>query len=132
MSLGIGNLVVFFVILVAVCVAVGVPIAFAFGVATMSYLAVSTRMPLTIVVSRIDEGMSDLVLLSVPLFVFLGLLIEMTGLARVLVDFLAAHRSAMSAAASPMCCWGRCTWSPAFPAPRRPTWRRSRRRCFPR
>src|ERR1019366_6476991 len=30
------------------------------------------------------------ILLSVPLFVFLGLLIEMAGLARVLVDFMAA------------------------------------------
>ncbi|HEV2674640.1 MAG TPA: TRAP transporter large permease subunit [Aliidongia sp.] len=90
MSLGIGNLVVFFVVLVAICVAVGVPIAFSFGVATMSYLAVVTRMPLTIVVSRMDEGMSGLVLLAVPLFVFLGLLIEMTGLARVLVAFMAS------------------------------------------
>jgi tripartite ATP-independent transporter DctM subunit len=45
---------------------------------------------LTIVASRIDEGMSTLILLSVPLFVFLGLLIEMAGLARVLVDFMAA------------------------------------------
>jgi tripartite ATP-independent transporter DctM subunit len=42
------------------------------------------------VASRIDEGTSTLILLSVPLFVFLGLLIEMAGLARVLVDFMAA------------------------------------------
>jgi tripartite ATP-independent transporter DctM subunit len=89
-GLGVGNLIVFFVVLVALCVAVGVPIAFSFGVATMSYLAVVTRMPLTIVVSRMDEGMSSLVLLAVPLFVFLGLLIEMTGLARVLVAFMAS------------------------------------------
>jgi tripartite ATP-independent transporter DctM subunit len=89
-GLGNLNLIVFFVLLVAVCVAIGVPIAFAFGVATLSYLALVTRVPLTIVVSRMDEGMSGLVLLSVPLFVFLGLLIEMTGLARALVDFLAA------------------------------------------
>src|SRR3982751_3993210 len=34
--------------------------------------------------------MSSLVLLSVPLFVFLGALIEMTGLARAMVDFLAS------------------------------------------
>jgi hypothetical protein len=32
-----GSLSVFFVVLVAVCVAIGVPIAFAFGIATMSY-----------------------------------------------------------------------------------------------
>ncbi len=34
--------------------------------------------------------MSHLILLSVPLFVFLGLLIEMTGMARAMVDFLAS------------------------------------------
>src|SRR6266852_1780858 len=90
--MGLGNfyLVVFFIGMVAVCVAIGVPIAFAFGVATLSYLALVTGAPLTIVTSRMDEGMSTLILLSVPLFVFLGLLIEMTSLARVLVDFMAA------------------------------------------
>jgi tripartite ATP-independent transporter DctM subunit len=87
--LGNVNLVIFFVGLVALCVVMGVPIAFAFGIATLSYLALTTRTPLTIVASRMDEGMSTLILLSVPLFVFLGALIEMTGLARAMVDFLA-------------------------------------------
>jgi tripartite ATP-independent transporter DctM subunit len=92
MLLGMGNynLLVFFVALVAFCVALGVPIAFAFGVATLAYLALMTRVPLTVVVSRMDEGMSGIILLSVPLFVFLGVLIEMTGLARAMVDFLAS------------------------------------------
>ena len=90
MHLGNANLVVFFVGVVAVCVAAGVPIAFAFGLATLSYLALTTSTPLTIVISRMDEGMSSLVLLSVPLFVFLGLLIEMTGVAKAMVDFLAS------------------------------------------
>src|SRR3989442_1022275 len=90
MGLGNFNLVVFFIGMVAVCVAIGVPIAFAFGVATLSYLALVTGAPLTIVTSRMDEGMSTLILLSVPLFVFLGVLIEMTGLARALVDAIAA------------------------------------------
>ncbi|HUN49785.1 MAG TPA: TRAP transporter large permease subunit [Candidatus Sulfotelmatobacter sp.] len=90
LALGNFNLIIFFVGIVAVCVALGVPIAFAFGVSTLSFLALTTRVPLTIVVSRMDEGMSSLILLAVPLFVFLGLLIEMTGLARVLVDFMAA------------------------------------------
>jgi tripartite ATP-independent transporter DctM subunit len=88
-AIGNFNLVIFFVVMVAVCAALGVPIAFAFGIATVSYLALTTRVPLTIVASRIDEGTSNLILLSVPLFVFLGLLIEMAGLARVLVDFMA-------------------------------------------
>ncbi len=84
------NLLIFFVGLVAVCVILGLPIAFAFGIATLAYLALTTDTPLTIVVSRMDEGMSHLILLSVPLFVFLGALIEMTGLARAMVDFLAS------------------------------------------
>jgi tripartite ATP-independent transporter DctM subunit len=90
LALGNLNLLVFFVGMVAICVALGVPIAFAFGIATVAYLTLTTQVPLTIMASRIDEGTSNLILLSVPLFVFLGLLIEMAGLARVLVDFLAA------------------------------------------
>ncbi|MEO7761985.1 MAG: TRAP transporter large permease subunit, partial [Casimicrobiaceae bacterium] len=89
-QLGNINLVIFFVGIVALLVVMGVPIAFAFAVATLSYLALTTRTPLTIVVNRMDEGMSTLILLSVPLFVFLGALIEMTGLARAMVDFLAS------------------------------------------
>jgi tripartite ATP-independent transporter DctM subunit len=89
-AMGFGSLIVFFVVIVAACVGVGVPIAFAFGIATLSYLALTSSMPLSIVVNRMDEGMSNLLLLSVPMFVFLGLLMEMTGIARVMVAFLAA------------------------------------------
>ncbi|MBN8927662.1 MAG: ABC transporter permease [Rhodospirillales bacterium 69-11] len=84
------NLVLFFVLLLGAAVLLSVPIGFAFGLATLAYLATLTRTPLTVVVSRMDEGMSSLILLAVPLFVFLGLLIEMTGMARAMVGFLAA------------------------------------------
>ena len=90
LAMGFGSLIVFFVVIVAVCVGIGVPIAFAFGIATMSYLGLTSAMPLSVVVNRMDEGMSNLLLLSVPMFVFLGLLMEMTGIARVMVAFLAA------------------------------------------
>ena len=86
---GNANLVLFFVVIVALMVALGLPIAFAFGLSTIAYLVFSSSTPLTIVVSRIDEGMSHLILLSVPLFVFLGALISVTGLAKTMVDFLA-------------------------------------------
>ena len=89
-QIGNWNLLIFFVALVAVFVVLGLPIAFAFGIATLAYLAFTTTTPLTIVVSRMDEGMSHIILLSVPLFVLLGALIEMTGLARAMVNFLAA------------------------------------------
>ncbi len=89
-ALGNWNLVFFFVALLAAAVLLGVPIGFAFGSATLAFLMCATHVPLTIIVSRMDEGMSSLVLLAVPLFVFLGLLIEMTGMARAMVAFLAA------------------------------------------
>jgi tripartite ATP-independent transporter DctM subunit len=84
------NLVIFFVGVAGFCVFAGVPIAFGFGLAIYGYLALTTRTPLTVLVGRMDEGMSHLILLAVPLFVFLGLLIEMTGMARAMVAFLAS------------------------------------------
>lgn len=90
MAMGFGSLIVFFVVIVAACVAIGVPIGFGFGIATMSYLGLTSALPLSVVVNRMDEGMSNLLLLSVPMFVFLGLLMEMAGIARVMVAFLAA------------------------------------------
>jgi tripartite ATP-independent transporter DctM subunit len=75
---------------VAASVFSGIPIAFAFGLATLGYVMLTTRTPVLIVVGRMDEGVSHLILLSVPLFVFLGQLIEMTGMARAMVAFLAS------------------------------------------
>ncbi len=89
-GLGKANLVIFFVGVVACCVFSGVPIAFSFALATFGYLGLTTFTPLEIIVGRMDEGMSHLVLLAVPLFVFLGLLIEMTGMARAMIQFLAS------------------------------------------
>jgi tripartite ATP-independent transporter DctM subunit len=90
LGLGNYNLAIFFILGVAALVAAGVPIAFSFGIATVGYVALATRAPLTVVVSRMDEGMSHLLLLSIPLFVFLGILIDMTGMARAMVGFLAS------------------------------------------
>ena len=89
-AMGHASLILFFVVLVAAYVMIGVPIAFTFGIATFSYLALTTDLPLVIVVNRIDDGISNLLLLAVPMFVVLGLLMEMTGIARVMVNFLAA------------------------------------------
>jgi tripartite ATP-independent transporter DctM subunit len=89
-QLGNLNLLIFFVGVVAATVFAGVPIAFAFGLAIFGYLALATHTPVMVLVGRMDEGMSHLILLAVPLFVFLGLLIEMTGMARAMVAFLAS------------------------------------------
>jgi tripartite ATP-independent transporter DctM subunit len=89
-AIGNYNLIVFFVLFVVAFVLIGMPIAFAFGVATFSYLSLITEAPLTIVVNRMCEGMSDIILLSIPLFIFLGFLMELAGLARRLIEFLVA------------------------------------------
>ena len=89
-SIGNWNLVIFFSLLLGVGVLVGVPIAFCFGLATVAFLLCVTSTPLAVVSGRIDEGMSSLILLAVPLFILLGHLVEMTGMAKAMVDFLAS------------------------------------------
>ena len=89
-SFGRWNLVLFFVVGVGAMVLAGIPIAFAFGLATFGYLVLTTGVPSSVVVGRMDEGMSHLILLAVPLFIFLGGLIEITGMAKRMVDFLAS------------------------------------------
>ena len=87
-ALGNWNLIVFFAILLGAAVLAGVPIAFCFGLATVAYLLTVTSAPLEVVTSRIDEGVSSLVLLAIPLFILLGHLIVMTGMAAAMVGFL--------------------------------------------
>ncbi|HEY6431160.1 MAG TPA: TRAP transporter large permease subunit [Acetobacteraceae bacterium] len=87
---GNGNLVIFFVGMVGICIFCGVPIAFSFGISTIAYMFYTTTIPLAIVISQMNQGMSSIELLAVPMFVVLGLLLEMTGIAKALVDCLAA------------------------------------------
>ncbi len=89
-ALGSADLVLFFVVLLAACIVIGVPIAFAFGFCTLSYLSLATSVPLSIVMGRMDEGIENFILLAIPLFVLLGLLIENAGIARRLVDAIAS------------------------------------------
>lgn len=70
--------------------AVGVPIAFCFALATLGYLTFATTAPIFVMMGRIDEGMSSLILLSVPVFVLLGCILDATGMGRAIVGFLAS------------------------------------------
>jgi tripartite ATP-independent transporter DctM subunit len=89
-SLGNLNLVIFFFGIVVVLVFSGVPIAFAFGIATFGYLALATETPLAVMVGRVEEGMSHLILLAVPMFILLGALLTISDMARFMVEFLAS------------------------------------------
>jgi tripartite ATP-independent transporter DctM subunit len=89
-ALGNWNLLIFLVGGVSLCLAAGVPIGFCFGLATIAYLGFATTVPLTVVVSRMDEGMSSIILVSVPIFVLLGCVLDSTGMGKAIVDVLAS------------------------------------------
>jgi tripartite ATP-independent transporter DctM subunit len=89
-SLGLYNIMIFLVVLVALCLVAGVPIAFCFGLGALSYLGFTTTVPLMVVIGRMDEGMSSLILVSVPIFVLLGCVLDATGMGKAIVDFLAS------------------------------------------
>ena len=89
-AIGNWNLLVFFAALLGLAVLLGAPIAFAFGLATVAYLLCTGSTPLQVISGRMDEGMSSLILLAVPLFILLGHLVEATGMAKAMVDFLAS------------------------------------------
>lgn len=88
--LGNVNILIFLVGFVAVCLAAGVPIAFCFGAGTVCFLAFSTSVPVFVMIGRMDEGMSSIILLSVPIFVLLGCVLDATGMGKAIVDVLAS------------------------------------------
>jgi tripartite ATP-independent transporter DctM subunit len=90
MTLGYLNLLIFLVGVVALCLVAGVPIAFCFGIGTLCFLTFSTHVPVFVMIGRIDEGVSGIILLSVPIFVLLGCVLDATGMGKAIVDFLAS------------------------------------------
>jgi tripartite ATP-independent transporter DctM subunit len=89
-GLGYTNILIFLLVLVALCLVAGVPIAFCFGLGTLCFLTFSTSVPVIVMVGRMDEGMSSIILLSVPIFVMLGCILDATGMGKAIVDFLAS------------------------------------------
>lgn len=90
LNLGYLNILIFLVGVVAVCLLLGVPIAFCFGFGTIAFILFTTYVPPMVLVGRIDEGMSSLILLSVPIFVLLGCILDATGMGKAIVEFLAS------------------------------------------
>ena len=87
-EMGNTNLLIFFVLFIAVAMMIGMPIAFAFLLGTVCYIAFATSIPISVIPNRVTEGVSHIILLAVPMFVLLGALIEMAGLAQVMIAFL--------------------------------------------
>ena len=84
------NIPIFLIGFVAVCLLAGVPIAFCFGMGTLCFLGFGTTIPMEVMVNRMDEGMSSMVLVSVPIFVLLGCVLDATGMGKAIIDFLAS------------------------------------------
>jgi tripartite ATP-independent transporter DctM subunit len=75
---------------VGLLLAMGVPIAFCFGLGALSFLTFTTSMPTFVIIGRMDEGMSSIILLSVPIFVLLGCVLDATGMGKAIVEVLAS------------------------------------------
>jgi tripartite ATP-independent transporter DctM subunit len=84
------NISIFLALLVSIFLVAGVPIGFCFGLGTLCYLAFATHMPLMVIVSRMDEGMSSIILVSIPVFVLLGCILDATGMGKAIVELLSS------------------------------------------
>ena len=88
--LGNWNIVLFLVVGVGILLVMGVPIAFCFGLGALSFLTFTSSVPIFVIVGRMDEGMSSIILLSVPIFVLLGCILDATGMGRAIVNVMAS------------------------------------------
>ncbi|MBA2450393.1 MAG: TRAP transporter large permease subunit [Chloroflexi bacterium] len=70
--------------------ALGMPIAFALGLVSLTYLVGIGGVPLTILPIRILGGVDSFVLLAIPLFILGGALMETGGISQRIVDFATA------------------------------------------
>jgi len=68
---------------------VGIPIAFALGLASLAFL-LKSNIPLVLIVQRMYTGVDFFPLVAVPLFVFAGFLMETGGISRRIVDLALA------------------------------------------
>ena len=73
--------------LMGVFICIGIPIAFALGITSLGFLTFATKVPLIIVVQRLYTGVDSFVLLAVPLFIFVGVLMNSTRISEKIVNF---------------------------------------------
>ncbi len=76
--------------LMAFFILLNLPVAFALGVTSLTFLLLATDVPLIVVVQRLFLGVDSFTLLGVPLFIFVGVLMNYTNLSQKIVDFCMA------------------------------------------
>lgn len=74
----------------ALFIALNLPVAFALGVTSLVFLKIATDVPLIVVVQRLFLGVDSFTLLGVPLFIFVGVLMNYTNLSQKIMDFCMA------------------------------------------
>ena len=83
-------LIIYFVLILGGTILLGLPIAVAFLLATIAFTGFAGMSPMTIVASRAEAGLAGTLLLPIPGFILLGALMGITGMAKAMIDFLAA------------------------------------------
>ncbi|MCP4399909.1 MAG: TRAP transporter large permease [bacterium] len=73
--------------LMALFIAMNIPVAFALGLTSLGFLVLGTKVPLILVVQRLYTGVDSFTLLAVPLFILTGVLMNYTSLSKKIVDF---------------------------------------------
>lgn len=66
-------------------VAIGIPIAYSMGIASIFFLLAEGRLPLALVAQRLFAGLDSFPLMAVPFFIFAGLLMDTGGISARLV-----------------------------------------------
>jgi len=79
-------LVIGFAVLV-ICLVIGVPVAFALGLASLSVLIFANGIPLGIIAQRMFTGMDSFPFMAIPFFILAGQLMNSSGITQKLVAF---------------------------------------------
>ena len=74
-------------ILFFVLLAIGIPIAFAIGLATVAALLIVGTTPLQVITITMFQGLNSFLMLAVPLFLLVGRIMEIGGSSRRIFDF---------------------------------------------
>lgn len=71
----------------AVCVLIGIPIAFSLGVSALSYFLVYRPELLSILPQRVFSGFNSESLIALPLFILMGQMMNNSGITRRIIEF---------------------------------------------
>lgn len=73
-------------IVLAVCLVIGIPIAFSLGIASLSFLTFS-GIPLSLLPQRMFTGLDSFPMMAVPFFILAGEMMNSSGITKKIVDF---------------------------------------------